>query len=184
MQSIAGSTAVLPILGQAQTQDRVHAAHQAIGPPPYTIRVFNPRQLEALQALTETVIPADSHSPGATAARVYEYIDAIASESAALRKRWIDGIEAIDHMSQKKHGAEYARCTALQQISMLTELARNEDRAATREERFFVLLKRATVDGYYTSAIGIHQDLEYHGNAALAEFPGCAHPEHGKRTTE
>ncbi len=35
-----------------------------------------------------------------------------------------------------------------------------------------------TIDGYYTSAIGIHKELEYKGNTALAEFPGCTHPEH------
>ncbi len=35
-----------------------------------------------------------------------------------------------------------------------------------------------TVDGYYTSKIGIHQDLEYKGNTAISEFPGCTHAEH------
>jgi hypothetical protein len=35
-----------------------------------------------------------------------------------------------------------------------------------------------TIDGYYTSKIGIHQELEYQGNTALAEFEGCTHPEH------
>jgi hypothetical protein len=35
-----------------------------------------------------------------------------------------------------------------------------------------------TVDGYYTSSIGIHQELRYQGNAYLKEFIGCTHPEH------
>jgi len=34
-------------------------------------------------------------------------------------------------------------------------------------------VKRATIEGYYTSAIGIHQGLQYQGNTALSEFPGC-----------
>jgi len=45
-------------------------------------------------------------------------------------------------------------------------------------ERFFVLLKQMTVNGYYTSATGIHKDMEYVGNTYLAAFPECAHPEH------
>ena len=47
-----------------------------------------------------------------------------------------------------------------------------DDRAAP------AVVQQTTIDGYYTSAIGIHQDLEYQGNTALAEFPGCTHPEH------
>ena len=42
----------------------------------------------------------------------------------------------------------------------------------------FARLKLMTLDGYYTSAIGIHRELQYKGNAVLAEFPGCRHPEH------
>ena len=55
----------------------------------------------------------------------------------------------------------------------MSELAGNEDGRDTPEGKFFAILKRATVDGYYTSSIGIHQDLQYQGNAALSEFPGC-----------
>ena len=49
---------------------------------------------------------------------------------------------------------------------------------ATLEERFFAALKRMTIEGYYTSAVGIHQDLNYQGNTAMADFPGCSHSEH------
>ena len=45
------------------------------------------------------------------------------------------------------------------------------------QERFFHALKRATIDGYYTSRIGIHQDLQYQGNEAMRDFPGCQHTE-------
>lgn len=44
--------------------------------------------------------------------------------------------------------------------------------------QFFVALKQMTVNGYYTSEVGIHQDLGYIGNTYLPEFPGCNHPEH------
>jgi hypothetical protein len=45
--------------------------------------------------------------------------------------------------------------------------------ARTPLERFFAATKRATVHGYYTSEIGIHQELRYKGNQILAEFVGC-----------
>jgi hypothetical protein len=41
------------------------------------------------------------------------------------------------------------------------------------EVRFFIELKRLTVRAYYTSKIGIHDELEYKGNRILQEFAGC-----------
>jgi hypothetical protein len=40
-------------------------------------------------------------------------------------------------------------------------------------EAFFADTKQATIRGYYSSEIGIHQDLRYKGNTLLAEFVGC-----------
>jgi hypothetical protein len=40
-------------------------------------------------------------------------------------------------------------------------------------EAFFADTKQATIHGYYTSEIGIHQDLRYKGNTLLPQFVGC-----------
>ena len=40
------------------------------------------------------------------------------------------------------------------------------------EEHFFKELKSRVVDAYYTSEIGIKQELEYRGNTYQAEFSG------------
>ena len=47
------------------------------------------------------------------------------------------------------------------------------DDPTTVLEQFFAVTKRATVLGYYTSEIGIRQELRYKGNQMLAEFVGC-----------
>ena len=44
--------------------------------------------------------------------------------------------------------------------------------------RFFRLVKNLTADGYYTSRVGLVNELGYAGNTALARFPGCEVPEH------
>jgi hypothetical protein len=44
--------------------------------------------------------------------------------------------------------------------------------------RFFRLIKNLTADGYYTSRVGLLQELGYTGNTALAKFPVCSVPEH------
>ena len=43
--------------------------------------------------------------------------------------------------------------------------------------RFFRLLKNLTADGYYTSRIGLIEELGYKGNTFLAAFPACSIPE-------
>ena len=43
--------------------------------------------------------------------------------------------------------------------------------------RFFRLIKNLTADGYYTSRIGLVQELGYTGNTALSRFPVCQVPE-------
>jgi hypothetical protein len=40
-------------------------------------------------------------------------------------------------------------------------------------ESFFVELKAWTTRGYYTSKIGLHDELEYKGNTLLTEFVGA-----------
>jgi gluconate 2-dehydrogenase gamma chain len=44
--------------------------------------------------------------------------------------------------------------------------------------RFFRLVKNLTADGYYTSRVGLLDELGYAGNTALARFPACSVPEH------
>jgi hypothetical protein len=44
--------------------------------------------------------------------------------------------------------------------------------------RFFRLIKNLTADGYYTSRVGLLQELGYTGNTSLARFPACSVPEH------
>ena len=44
--------------------------------------------------------------------------------------------------------------------------------------RLFRLIKNLTADGYYTSRVGLLEELGYTGNTVLARFPACAVPEH------
>jgi len=44
--------------------------------------------------------------------------------------------------------------------------------------RLFRLIKNLTADGYYTSRVGLIDELGYTGNTALASFPSCAISEH------
>ncbi|MEX2303197.1 MAG: gluconate 2-dehydrogenase subunit 3 family protein [Bryobacterales bacterium] len=140
---------------------------------------FSADEMALLDQLAEIIIPADEHSGGSRAARVNRYIDVVVSESnAAVQRRWQEGLRAINQQAADSFGSPFVPCTPEQQQTIVATLAAGEDRPRTADAQFFVLLKQATVDGYYSSKIGIHDELEYQGNTALSEFSGCTHPEH------
>jgi hypothetical protein len=133
-------------------------------PDAYELKFFDKNENELVDELMEMIIPADDHSPGAHAAKVSLFADwMIATGDDATKATWRDGLRAMR--------AEVAHSSP---AAALAKAAMNEDRPSTALERFFVDLKRMTVNGYYTSAVGIHQDLRYVGNTYLAAFPGCA----------
>jgi len=179
--------ASLPVLGNnAAAQDLVshdHTHHpaQATAAPAKTqqLKFFTEDENKTIVEMSERIIPADDHSPGAKAAGVSGYIDFVISESSELTKQtWREGLAAINKMSRDRFGKPFADASPEQQIQLLTEISKNERSPQTVEERFFRTIKYATADGYYTSEIGIHKELRYKGNAYLKEFPGCTHPEH------
>ena len=140
---------------------------------------FTADEMATLERLTEILIPADDHSPGAAEARVNRFLDVMVSDGGATRQRiWRGGLQAVDAEAQHRFGKPFRACEAGEQEQVVATMAANELAPATELERFFRTLKRMTIDGYYTSKIGIHQELEYQGNTAVAEFEGCTHPKH------
>ncbi|HUE24782.1 MAG TPA: gluconate 2-dehydrogenase subunit 3 family protein [Bryobacteraceae bacterium] len=137
-------------------------------------KFFTPAEFAMLDELTETIIPSDSHSPGARAAQVAAYIDARVAEAfdAKVRDDWRNGLQSVDELSRKMHGHSFMEISPEQRVAVLTRMARNETKPKTPEEVFFGDLKHATAQAYYTSKIGIHQEMEYKGNVMLQEFVG------------
>jgi len=137
-------------------------------------KFFTPAEFAMLDELTETIIPSDSHSPGARAAQVAAYIDARVAEAfdAKVRDDWRNGLQSVDELSRKMHGHSFMEISPEQRVAVLTRMARNETKPKTPEEVFFGDLKHATAQAYYTSKIGIRQEMEYKGNVMLQEFVG------------
>jgi Gluconate 2-dehydrogenase subunit 3 len=134
----------------------------------YKLQFFTAAENELVDELMEMIIPADGHSPGAHAAQVSAFADLmVATSDDATRTRWRSGLRLMQVEAQKSTLADGLSLASAHEAHPTSEL-----------EHFFAELKRMTINGYYTSEIGIHQDLEYQGNTYLSEFPGCNHPEH------
>jgi len=174
LRSLGASAGVITLLPWLSDDGALaFAALQRTGAKP-ALKALTAPQYATLDVLVDAIIPTDERSPGARDARVADYIDLLLSEAdAELRQQWFDGLAAVDAEASAKAGAPVAKLSAAQVDTLLAAISANEREPQTPAERFFVMTKRAAIQGYYTSEIGIHKDLRYKGNQFLPEFHGC-----------
>ena len=138
------------------------------------LTVLSRPQFETLEVLVEAIVPTDERSPGAKQARVADYIDLLLSEvDREVTLQWFGGLAALDAEAMSRFRTPFSRLDARQVDAILQRISANERTPQTPLETFFVMAKQATIRGYYTSKIGIHEDLRYKGNQFLREFVGC-----------
>ena len=164
---MAGGAAVVAPLAAALGPAAAAPALAAPAAPAF----FTAAEFRLLDELTELIIPTDEHSPGARAAEVAAYIDRRLAdydpalpELAETREAWKTGLASIDQLSREMHGTAFMDASEEKRVAVLERVAKAEDSATTPAEKFFGQLKGWTARGYYTSRIGIHQEMEYKGN--------------------
>jgi hypothetical protein len=177
LKTLAVSAAATLVAGPA-----IARPEMAAGAPAATTAFFSPRELEIIGLLSERIIPTDESSPGARAAGVVERIDAILSRASEEQKVfWREGLGAVERLCQERFGKPLAEATEEQHDALLTTLSQNELKPTSAAEHLFRALKSETIEAYYTSEIGLLQELQYKGNTYLADFPGCTHETHRSR---
>lgn len=145
------------------------AAQQAAPP-----KFFTADEFALLDELSEMIIPTDPHSPGAKAAKVAAFIDARLAEAWDEKDRtdWRAGLAQVDRLAKEAGGQPFVQLPEAARVALLTRMAANESAPKKPEELFFNELKSRVAQAYYTSEIGIKQEMEYKGNTYLAEFVG------------
>ena len=150
---------------------------------PYLPQFFKPDEFKTVELLTELIIPTDEQ-PGAKEAQVGNYIDFVVFSSRAfapsLQQEWIDGLGLLERESQKQFGKAFRTASEAERVALLTEMSSPDRDPKARHEGygFFRLVKEMTVEGFYTSKIGLIDVLDFQGMNYQSEFPGCTHPEH------
>jgi len=145
----------------------------------FTLPADGPRtltrdQFALVDELTEILIPADDHSGGARAAGVAAYVDATLAEEfeQARKTSFLSGLALVEAMARQRHGRAFLALSPVEREAIVTTMAEGESDPRTDEARFFVVLKKLTVRGYYTSRIGIHDEMNYKGNTLQEEYSG------------
>jgi gluconate 2-dehydrogenase gamma chain len=175
----AAGGAVLQII-PAQAAEYAHQAVQkakAAAPSgKYTPKYFTPHQYETLSSFCDSVIPKDDKSAGALEAGAPEFIDLLTSENDQYQLKLGGGLYWLDGFCTDRYSAPYLSCSPDQRKSVLDLIAFRKNAKAdptlSQGVVFFAFVRSLTCDAFYTSKIGI-ADLQYIGNTALPEFPGC-----------
>jgi hypothetical protein len=142
----------------------------------YTPKFFDPHQYKTLQALCDTILPADADSGGAVEAGAPEFIDLLTSENPDYQKSLGDLLAWLDSTCSRRNAKPWVESTPAQQQEILDLVAYRKstehDESLVEPVEYFATLRNLTADGFFTSKIGIKY-LGYKGNTFLTEFPGC-----------
>lgn len=155
-------------------------AHQAVqaekARAAYIPKFFSAHQYKTLQALCQTIIPADSESGGALEAGAPEFIDLLTSENQEYQLALGGGLMWLDSTCTDRYGKAYLDCPPEQQKQILDLIAYRKsiltDPTLSHGVDFFSFLRNVTADGFFTSEVGIMY-LQYIGNTYVKDFPGC-----------
>lgn len=162
-------------------QQHNHASTSYAPPEPdrwtsYKPKFFSAEEFQILEAFTEILIPTDE-TPGAREAHVAPFIDFVVNAAAEyapeMQLRWR---RAMDWL----RGQGFGNLPPERKIALVQQMSEPERNRSKTHDGFgtYKLIKDMTVHAFYTSRLGIVDELQYKGNAYLTEFPGCGHPEH------
>jgi gluconate 2-dehydrogenase gamma chain len=118
----------------------------------YTPKFLSPAQLERVARLADVIIP-DTDTPGARAAGVHRFIDTLLAEyyPSAEARNFLALFDAFDMM----HDIDSHSDDELQ--TLLTTI--DADWTAGKDDPVWKQIKEWTISGYYTSEIGMTQEL-------------------------
>ena len=149
----------------------------------YIFKSLDPRQNEMVTMMAELIIP-ETDTPGAKAARVNEFIDVMLTDwfTDEERSSFRKGLAELDGDETPFVEHDPAEQVVLLERAEEAALAEQEERATSRSpvatsdspaaQPFFSVMKWLTLWGYYTSEIGMEQEL---GHVVFrGSYEGCA----------
>ena len=137
---------------------------------------FTSQQRETIEALSELIIPT-TDTPGAITAGVPEFIELIVPEwyDTEDRERFMLGLTEVDERTQALAGVVFSQSEADTQTEILSALETEGQARIMSEEDpptpFFQQFRGLVLSGYYSSEIGLRQELLY--QPIPGRFDGC-----------
>jgi hypothetical protein len=171
LSRLALTIAAAGVVDQAAAQEVHHLVQQAASSTGgrYVPKALSAAEFRTLERLPDLIIPADG-KPGAAQADVAAWIDQLLSVNAELKGKYTAGLAWLDTTIKARGAADFAGASAAQQTELLDQIAFQKNRSPELNPGidFFILARRMTADGFYTSQIGM-RDV-YPGNSPQTSF--------------
>lgn len=138
---------------------------------------FTPGQRRLVAILADIIVPADPHSPAASAVGVVDFIDEWVSapypQSRRDRPLLLEGLAWLDAESSRRFGMEFAALAAHQELLICDDICAPARAAEAHRAvaRFFARFRDLTAGAFYSTLAG-REDLGYIGNVPLTHFEG------------
>lgn len=134
-------------------------------------------QKVTVAALCDMIIPADDHSPSASAVGIVEFMDEWISapypEHAVDRGVVLSLLDWVESEAETRHARRFHELAEEQKTTLLDEICAEAKArpAAKKVAGWFSRYRDLTAGGFYTTPDG-RRDLNYIGNMPLATFDG------------
>lgn len=130
-----------------------------------------------LDEVSDTIIP-DTSSPGAKAAKVGAFMNAIVSDcyDEKDQKIFLEGMAKLNDAANKANSNDFIKLTPEQRKALLVSLdkeAKDYQKNKKKEDptHYFTMMKQLTLWGYFTSEVGATKALRY--VAVPGKYEGC-----------
>ena len=127
---------------------------------------FSPHEMATITILADIIIPKDDVSGSASDAKVPEFIEFIVKDQPEHQVPMRGGLRWLDIQCLKQFEKSFADCNEQQRLQIVDEIAwpKKAKPEMAQGVSFFNLMRNLTATGFYTSEIGVKNDLRYAGN--------------------
>jgi hypothetical protein len=132
---------------------------------------LTPHEFATLRVLCDVILPADDVSPAASATGTPEYIDTLCRGNVRIASIYHGGLAWLDSMCVKLFERTFLEARDGQRVEILQKIADPERTPSgwNAGVQFFDLVRKMTLDGYYTSPAG-YRDVGYPGGKGMTTY--------------
>jgi len=144
---------------------------------PFAPTFFTPHEWDTVRVLVDLVIPKDDRSGSATDAGVPEFMDFMLNDRPDGQVPMRGGIAWLDNECYERFGKTFLTSAEAERTAVLDDIAwpKKAKPDMSQGVAFFNMFRDMTASGFWSSKIGV-ADLDYRGNAFVAEWKGCPEP--------
>jgi gluconate 2-dehydrogenase gamma chain len=160
-----------------QAHDHAQAAKQAAAQSeaPFEAKFFTPHEYATVRVLVDMIIPRDERSGSATDAGVPEFMDFMMIDQPVSQVAMRGGLGWLDRECLGRFDKPFVECSDAERSSVLDDIAwpHKARPEFSHGVAFFNSFRDLTASGFFTSRMGMIDDLQYMGNRYVPKWTGC-----------